>query len=197
MVLTRQVNIDSVSFDTDGSSAVAVQEVQGNGTASRPAGDSTKAGYTFENWFGDDAFATVWDFDTPITQEITLYAKWTADSHTLGFDSNGGSGTMSSLPLHTDEEATLSENTFTQTGYAFAGWATSSTGSVEYDDKATYTMGTADGTLYAKWEANTYTVIFDAQQGSTPTPSNKSVTYGKTFGTLPTTTRTSMRQRRW
>ena len=45
-------------------------------------------------------------------------------------------------------------------------------------------------TLYAQWTANTYTVTFDANGGSTPVPTSKVVTYGAAYGTLATTSRT-------
>jgi uncharacterized repeat protein (TIGR02543 family) len=54
---------------------------------------------------------------------------------------------------------------------------------------ATAVTITAAQTLYAKWTANSYTVTFDGQGGTTPVPTFKSVTYGSTYGTLATTLR--------
>jgi uncharacterized repeat protein (TIGR02543 family) len=145
-----QSEMPTVSFATNGGSSIAAQSVQEGEKATRPA-DPTKAGYTFDNWYEEDTFATVWNFATPITEGTTLYAKWTANENTLSFSSNGGSGTMNPLIVETHEEITLPAKTFSKTGYTFAGWATSGTGSVEYADQAIYTMGTSDETLYAKW----------------------------------------------
>ncbi len=55
----------------------------------------------------------------------------------------------------------------------------------------------ADQTLYAKWTANTYTVTFDAQTGTSPSPASKVVTYASTYGTLATTTRTGYTLSGW
>ncbi len=52
-------------------------------------------------------------------------------------------------------------------------------------------------TLYAQWTANTYTVTFDANGGSTPAPTSKVVTYGAAYGTLATTSRTGYTFNGW
>ena len=62
----------TVTFNSDGGSAVAAQTVESGKTATKPA-DPTKSGYTFKGWFlGDDKF----DFGTPVTVNITLKAIW-------------------------------------------------------------------------------------------------------------------------
>ena len=68
----------TVSFNTDGGSAVANQTVNNGEKAARPATDPTKDGYTFDGWFTEDG--TEFDFDTAITADITVYAKWTEES---------------------------------------------------------------------------------------------------------------------
>jgi uncharacterized repeat protein (TIGR02543 family) len=64
------------------------------------------------------------------------------------FRANGGTGSM---PAQTSDASTsLSANTFTRTGYTFAGWSSSPTGTVEYTDLATYSFS-ADLALHAIW----------------------------------------------
>jgi uncharacterized repeat protein (TIGR02543 family) len=70
---------------------------------------------------------------------------------TITFDSNGGTGTMPTLAIATGTSDSLTANAFTRTGYTFAGWATTSGGTVAYANSANYTMGNADVSLYAKW----------------------------------------------
>ncbi len=88
---------------------------------------------------------------------MILHAKWIANDYTLKFDANNGSGVMSTQIVKTNEKIKLTANTFdkptatTDPGYVFAGWATTSTGRVEYADEADYTMGPSDAILYAKW----------------------------------------------
>ena len=84
----------SVTFDTDGGRAVATQSVLENKKATRPSTNPIKTGYTFDNWYTDKAFASAWNFDTPITKDTTLYAKWASDEQTLSFVANRGTGSM-------------------------------------------------------------------------------------------------------
>ncbi len=116
--------------------------------------------------------------------------KLPAGSFTVSFDPNGGSGTMSAQMIGEGQSPSLTSNSFTRAGYTFAGWNTAANGSgTSYANGASYTMGASSVTLYAKWTVNSYTVTFDGQSGSTPTPSSLSATYGSTYGTLATTSR--------
>jgi uncharacterized repeat protein (TIGR02543 family) len=73
----------------------------------------------------------------------------------ITFNANGGTGgSMSPQTIATDATAALTVNAFTRAGYDFAGWATSAGGTVAYANGASYTMGTASVTLYAKWIDN-------------------------------------------
>ena len=83
----------------------------------------------------------------------TVTAQWEAQTYTITFNSNGGSGTMASQTKTYGVALTLRTNTFTRTGYSFAGWATSANGGVVYANRASFT-GNANTTLYAVWEAN-------------------------------------------
>lgn len=67
----------TVTFDSDGGSAVASQTVAAGGTATQPEAP-TKTDYTFGGWYSDAELTTAYDFSTPVTANITLYAKWDA-----------------------------------------------------------------------------------------------------------------------
>jgi len=82
----------------------------------------------------------------------------------------------------------------TRTGYTFTGWYTKATGGTKYSSTKVYNT-VADTNIYAHWKANKYKVAFSADGGSTPKTNNKVVksktlTFGKKYGTLPTTKRT-------
>lgn len=64
----------TVSFVTNGGSAVASQDVNEGETATEP--ETSKEGYALVNWCTDEGLTTPFDFTTPITEEIVLYAKW-------------------------------------------------------------------------------------------------------------------------
>ncbi|MCF7942489.1 MAG: InlB B-repeat-containing protein, partial [Spirochaetia bacterium] len=111
-------------------------------------------GYTFVRWnTANDGTGT--DYAEGATysanEDATLYAQWSAETHSLSFDANDGTGSMDDVDLDTDEETTLPANEFSKDGKSFSGWATSAEGSVEYEDEDDYTMGTEDTTLYAVW----------------------------------------------
>lgn len=64
-----------VTFESNGGSAVAAASVPEKTSVAKP-GDPTKEGFTFDGWYADKELSTAWDFATPITGNITLYAKW-------------------------------------------------------------------------------------------------------------------------
>lgn len=68
----------TVSFDTDGGTAIPAQEVRSGQNATKPA-DPTKSGYVFDDWYAEDTFTTVFDFDDAITADTTVYAKFEAE----------------------------------------------------------------------------------------------------------------------
>lgn len=86
---------------------------------------------------------------------------------TVTFDANGGAGTMAVQSAST--QTALSQNRFTRTGYTFAGWSTTATGTIEYADKANFAF-TSSQTLYAQWTA------ISSNTSATPTPSTSSAT---------------------
>jgi uncharacterized repeat protein (TIGR02543 family) len=85
---------------------------------------------------------------------IHLYKKTSgiiAPTHTIYFNSNGGSGTMNNQSVNENEPTALTANAFTRSGYAFSGWNTAANGSgTYYADQATVTL-LNDLTLYAQW----------------------------------------------
>ncbi len=125
-------------------------------------GALARSGYAFTGW--NDGNGTSYLPDATFTMgtaDVILYAVWKQE-YTVTFNANGGSGTMADQTVAEGATVTLTGNTFTRSGYAFAGWATtSSSGSVEYADGETFTMGTADLPLYAVWKQE-YTVTYNA-----------------------------------
>ena len=113
-----------------------------------------------------------------LTVTVPALAKYT-----ISYNANGGSGAPGSQTKYYGKTLKLSSTKPVRTGYAFKGWSKSSTGSVAFASEASYTTNASD-TLYAVWEANTYTVKLDANGGSGGTGS-VTKTYGQAV-TLPT-----------
>ena len=64
-----------VTFDTRGGGYIASQQVTYGQTATQPA-DPVRSGHTFIGWFADSARTKAFDFNEPITSDVTVYAKW-------------------------------------------------------------------------------------------------------------------------
>ena len=80
----------TVSFNSNGGSACDTKFVAtADGKLVKPA-DPTREGYTFGGWYTDEACTQAYDFSTPVTADMTLYAKWTKNAVNPG--GNGGSG---------------------------------------------------------------------------------------------------------
>ncbi len=80
----------TVAFNSNGGSACDTKFVAtADGKLVKPA-DPTRDGYTFGGWFTDEACTQAYDFSTPVTADLTLYAKWAKNAVNPG--GNGGSG---------------------------------------------------------------------------------------------------------
>jgi len=80
----------TVSFNSMGGTVVNNQVITEGMTASVPA--DPKKGYVFEGWYADSAFASVYNFDTPVAADITLYAKWGAYDSSFNIGDTGPGG---------------------------------------------------------------------------------------------------------
>ena len=150
-----------VYFDTDGGSEVPTQSVDSGAKATKPS-NPTKTGYTFDDWYTTEEHTTKYDFDTPVTSSITIYANWVINTYTVEFDTNGGS-TIADQTVNYNATATQPENP-TKDGFTFSGWYADSELTQEFDFSTPIVQ---DITIYAKWTINTYTVEFDTDGGST------------------------------
>ena len=73
----------TVTFDTDGGSAVDQKTGLSYDTTITAPAEPTKTGYTFDGWYREEGCTTKWDFNRDtVTDDITLYAKWTANTDT-------------------------------------------------------------------------------------------------------------------
>lgn len=132
----------TVTFQSEGGSEVASQ-IRANAPAARPA-DPTKEGYTFIGWYKGES---EWDFETPVTPDLTLTAKWQLNQYTITFDTAGGS----EVPSITQDYGTAITPPAapTRTGYTFAGW----------DKTIPSTMPAGDMAITARWTENRVIVI--------------------------------------
>ena len=149
----------------------------------------TREGYTFAGWFTAQNGGTKVMADTEVTtaENHTLYAYWTQNIYDVRFDANGGKEAYEPKKVRHGDTYKEFPPEPTRIGYEFAGWFTEKDGGNDKPVKVD-TKVTASHTLYAHWTLKKYTVKFDAN-GGTVTPAEKTVTYGSTYGELPTPTR--------
>jgi gliding motility-associated-like protein/uncharacterized repeat protein (TIGR02543 family) len=82
----------AVTFNARGGAPALTQDSVKHGSAVPRPADPTREEYTFEGWYADTiSWGSAWDFDTPITSDTTLYAKWTTRLYTVRFNARGGS----------------------------------------------------------------------------------------------------------
>ena len=123
----------------DGDSEYAKQVLPSGTLATRPDAPAATPGYTFGGW--NKADGTAWDYASDkVTDNITLYAKWAANTYSITFDTAGGSeiapitqdyGTAITVPADPTRE-----------GYTFIGW----------DMEIPTTMPAENITLKARWK---------------------------------------------
>ena len=131
------------------------QHVKSGEKAVLPA-EPTLKGHTFAFWYlGDDEQnATAYDFNTPVTENITLTAKWNINKYTVTFNSYGGTPVPPAQEVEYGLTAAEPATAPTKTGYTFDGWYL---GDEKYDFSDAVEQNI---TLYANWEKNIYTVTY-------------------------------------
>ena len=149
----------TVTFDTDGGSSVEKQSVKEGDKASKPATDPTKKDSLFAGWVTAKGGSEAYKFDTPVTKNITIYAKWTPDSWTVKFDANGGSGSMDAVKVKKGKKLTLPESRFTApSAKTFDKWTVGAPGTqIDVNDNLI---------IKAIWKDRTYTVDFHTNGGT-------------------------------
>lgn len=115
----------------------------------------TRIGYTFQGW-GTSATTTTVRYNPGDTfgsdTDTTIYAIWKADTYTVSYNANGGTGAPGNQTKTYGVNLTLSSTKPTRTNYTFKGWGTSAgSTTVAYAAGASYTAN-APITLYAIWE---------------------------------------------
>ena len=170
----------AVTFDTNGGSKVNSQTVPYGETAKTPA-IPAKTGYTFAGWYLE---GEKFNFNTPVTKDMTLTARWTANQYTITFDTDGGSAVA---PITQDYgTAVTAPADPTKNGYTFAGWipaipATMPAENLTVTAQWRYSGGGSSGYSY-------YTIKATAGAGGSISPSgNVSVREGRdqTFTITP------------
>lgn len=141
----------NVRFDPKGGSPTPdTQVVVPNAKATEPSNNPTKNGYTFDDWYLQNE-TTPYDFNTPVTHDITLEAKWNPIIYHINYELDNGTNDPENPSQYTVEDTVTFKNP-TKTGYIFEGWYTDSTFTTPITELPRGTTG--DKTIYAKWTAD-------------------------------------------
>lgn len=138
------------------------------------AGDTGKIpGYRFDGWYTAPNGGNKYDFNTPLTNNVTVYAHWTANGYTVKYDAGGGKGTMGDQKFTFDVPQNLSPNAFTRDGYTFTGWKRADTGDAYQDGQQVANLtSTPNGivTMIAQWTPNPASINYDPNPPTGRTP---------------------------
>ena len=158
----------------DGDQLVAALTVTEKGTVTAPA-LGAREGYTFEGWFSGE---TRFDFDAPVTDDVTLTAKWSPRGYSISYVLGGGTNAAGNPSGYTVESDTITLGAPTREGYTFAGWYDAE----ENGNLVTQIAAGSKGniTLYAAWQANSFEVDFVANGGTLDGADTQKVTAGGT-----------------
>lgn len=163
-----ELDMTTISFNTDGGSTMASENVNVGGTYGGPTTTPTKDGYSFVGWYYDAAR------ENPVTFPITniptggyvLYAKWTPALYGIMFNTGGGSTVNAIIDYYGTSISAPEDPTWY--GYNFVGWYYDSA----YTRPVTWpvTMPYTNPILYAKWSSTTFRITYDTGEGGTEIP---------------------------
>lgn len=164
--LEKKLSYSISFFDGTEEYTEYAKTVEENSKLIRPT-DPEKEGYVFVGWYTEPELINVYNFDSPVTADLKLYAKFeeaaSVTTHTVTFKSDSET-TYDTSVVKEGNSVVKPENPIKE-GYVFDGWYTDAncTNENAYDFN---TPVNTDITLYAKWLAK-YTVSFDTDGGST------------------------------
>jgi len=176
----------TVTFFSNGGTSIVDQTVEYGSKAVRPdnptRASTVSTDYRFADWYTEEGLVNVYDFDSSVTANVALYAKWTESPvpYEVSFDTNGGSvisaqivgyGSKAIRPDNPTRDSSVSEI------FTFAGWYSDPGFVNEYDFDSEVTGNVF---LYAKWtsSAREYEIVFKNYDGTELKRSN--VAYGAT-----------------
>ena len=145
----------SVSFNANGHGTAPDTVTVDYGDAVTEPEAPEAEGCIFLGWYRDESCISPYNFRAPVTENITLYAKWVEESvktRTVSFDLNGMPGEAPSAQTVADGETILNPGAPSVEGMIFEGWYKDKECTQLYDFE---TAVTEDFTLYAKWTRET------------------------------------------
>ncbi|SDG67317.1 InlB B-repeat-containing protein [Winogradskyella thalassocola] len=150
----------TITFNGNGNTGGTMADQTINEGASENLTTNTfiRTGYMFDGWSTTSGGAVVYADNasyTMGTSDVTLYAQWSIGNYTVSYDGNGNTGGTAPAANNGNYNTSITlpgVGSLVRTGFAFNGWNTATNGSgTHYNAGASYTIGSANTTLYAEW----------------------------------------------
>lgn len=173
--LTYNVNAPATTKAPDAPASMTVPyNTAADDKSGWTVGDTGKiTGYSFDGWYTSPTGGDKYDWSTKLTNDVTMYAHWTANGYTVKYDAGGGKGTMGDQKFTFDVPQNLSPNAFTRDGYTFTGWKRAGTGDAYQDGQQVANLtSTPNGivTMIAQWTPNPASINYDPNPPTGRTP---------------------------
>lgn len=173
--LTYNVNAPATTKAPDAPASITVPyNTAADDKSGWTVGDTGKiTGYSFDGWYTSPTGGDKYDWSTKLTNDVTMYAHWTANGYTVKYDAGGGKGTMGDQKFTFDVPQNLSPNAFTRDGYTFTGWKRADTGDAYQDGQQVANLtSTPNGivTMIAQWTPNPASINYDPNPPTGRTP---------------------------
>ena len=163
-----KINVYDVVFNDEGETTTTNVEYNKKAEAITPLG---KKGYEFKHWSLSEN-GEAYDFNTPITKDIELYAVYEIVTYSITYNLDGGEA--SNPTEYTVETDSITLNNPEKTGYTFTGW----TGSNGEEPQKTVKIekGTIGNKTYtANYKINTYTISYNLDRGEATNPTEYNI----------------------
>lgn len=155
-VVTKRNYPVYATFYSDGIKYTS-QSVRYEGYAYEPTAP-TKTGYSFAGWYTDSSFKTKYNFNTKLTSNVSIYAKWNINTYNINYNLNSGTWNGSSpSKTYTINDCEKTLPTPVRTGYIFEGWKNASG---DYISKLPTSSYLDDLSLTASWVEGTEGLMF-------------------------------------
>ena len=172
---------DDVEFDT--------WYVERNRTVDRPFADPNRDGWTFTDWFTLETGGGLFDFNAPITENTTVWARWAQTPKTVTFNLAGGNWNRANTKIvERGDPVTRPLTNPIRDGYIFGGWFNAAYGGVPWDFTAPVEE---DVTVWAKWSV-AVRVTFDLVGGSLAYHTHIYIPQGSTIAHIPAPTKSGV-----
>jgi uncharacterized repeat protein (TIGR02543 family) len=174
-------------YDAQGGKVSPSEKIVDYDTKVGPLPTPSRENYVFIEWntlangTGDTYNA---DKTYLVDANTTIYAQWEGVSSELIFDAQEGTVSPSKKDVYYGSAVGVLPDPV-RTGYIFKGWFTGTNGGgTQYTSTTAYNI-IGNTSLYAKWERETYNLIFDSNGSTDRSPDDRAVTFGLAVGDLP------------